>query len=117
MKVRLAVTTLLASLCAAAVTPATASGQTGFVKTLYVRDSDGLIFVDLFGWVDYGDYSPACPRAHSHWIVPDETTDSGQRLFATLLEALVTGHKIRIQGRHTCNRTSEGEDIESVEVR
>src|SRR5689334_871680 len=102
MKVRLAVTMLLASLSAAAVTPAIASGQTGFVKTLYVRDSDGLIFVDLFGRPDYGDYFPACPAASSHWIVPDETSDAGKRLFTALLEALVSGHKIRIQGRHTC---------------
>jgi hypothetical protein len=109
---------ILASLYAAAVTPAIAGGQTGFVKALYVRDSDGLIFVDLFGWVDYGGPFPACPTgAGPHWIVPDETSDSGKHLFATLLEALVSGHKVRIQGRNTCTRSSEGEDIESVEVR
>lgn len=115
MKSRLAVTIVLASLCAAAVAPAIAGSQTGYIKSLYVRDSDGLIFVDVFGWRDFEIYDGQCRR--SHWIVPNETTDSGKRLFATLLEALITGHKIRIQGNYTCTRSSEGEDIVSVEVR
>jgi hypothetical protein len=115
MKVRLAVTLILASLCAAVVTPAIAGAQTGFIKTLYVRDSDGLIFVDVFGWRDFDNYLGTCPR--THWIIRDESADSGKRLFATLLEALISGHKIRIQGKDTCTRSSEGEDIESVEVR
>jgi len=115
MNVRLTCAMLLASLCAPAVTPVIAGSQTGFVKTLYVRDSDGLIFVDIFGWRDFDNYVGSCNR--SHWIVPNERTDSGKRLFDTLLEALVSGHKIRIQGRDTCTRSSEGEDIVSVEVR
>jgi hypothetical protein len=115
MKSRLAVTMILASLCAAAVTPATAGSQTGYIKTLYVRDSDGLIFVDVFGWRDFDMYSGPCPT--SHWVIPNESTESGRRLFATLLQALITGHKIRIQGNYTCTRPSAGEDIVSVEVR
>lgn len=107
--------TMLAILCAVAATPAIAARQSGFVKDLYVRDSDGLIFVDLSGSIDFGDPHPCGTR--SSWIVPDETTDSGRRLFATLLAALISGHKVTIQGKDTCTRSSEGEDIQSVEVR
>lgn len=113
MKVRPAAM-VLASLCAVAVTPAIAAKQSGFVKDLYIRDSDGLIFVDLFGSVDFLDPHPC--GTQSSWIVPNEATDSGKRLFATLLAALISGHKITIQGKNTCSRSSTGEDIESVDV-
>ena len=114
MKVRLAAL-MLASLCAVAVTPAIAGKQSGFVKDLSVRDSDGLIQVNLFGNVDFGDQHPACGY-RSYWIVPNETTESGKRLFTTLLAALLSGHKITVQGKKTCTRWSDGEDIESVDV-
>ena len=106
---------MFACLCAVAATPAIAARQSGYVKDLYVRDSDGLIFVDLFGAVDFGNPHPCGTR--SSWIVPDEKTESGKRLFSTLLAALVAGHRITIQGKNTCTRSSEGEDIQSVEVR
>ena len=115
MRVRLAAV-LLASLCALAVRPAIAGTQTGFVKDLYVRDSDGLILVDLFGSVDFGDRHPACGWQR-YWIVPNETTNSGKRLFATLLAALISGHKITIHGKNTCGRWRDGEDIDTVGVK
>ena len=51
-----------------------------------------------------------------YWIVPNETTDSGKRLFATLLAALISGHRITIHGKNTCTRWPDGEDIETVGV-
>jgi len=113
MKIRPAAM-MLASLCAATVTPAIAAKHTGFVQNLYVRDSDGLISVDLTGGSDFLDTHP-CGTRYT-WVVPDETTDSGKRFFATLLAALISGNKITIQGKSTCTRSSEGEDIESVDV-
>ena len=115
MRVRLAAV-MLASLCAGAATPAIAGSQTGFVKDLYVRDSDGLIFVDLFGPSDFRVQHPACAW-RPYWIIPNETSDSGKRLFATLLAALISGHKVTIQGKDTCTRRPDGEDIDTVGVK
>ena len=111
MKVRLAV--MLANLCAVAATPAIAGTQTGLVKDVYIRDSDGLILVDLLGTATN---HPAC-ALQPYWIIPNETTDSGKRLFATLLAALISGHKITIHGKNTCSRWRDGEDIDTVGVK
>jgi hypothetical protein len=113
MKIRLAAA-MLASLCAVA-TPAFAAGQTGFIRDLYVRDSDGLILVDLFGPADFRVVHPAC-ASQTYWVIPSETTESGKRLFATLLAALIAGEKITIYGKNTCTRWANGEDIDTVGV-
>jgi len=113
MKVCLAV--MLTSLCAVATAPAIAGTETGFVKDIYVRDSDGVIVVDLFAsnWPPVNH--PAC-AFQPYWIIPDETSDSGKRLFATLLAAQVSGRKVTIRGKGTCSRWPDREDIEDVLV-
>ena len=110
MKVRLAV--MLASLCAVAATPAIAGTQTGLVKDVYIRDSDGLILVDVFGTATN---HPAC-ALQTYWIIPNETTDSGKRLYAMLLSAQLAGRSVTIQGKDTCTRWPDGEDIDVVGV-
>jgi hypothetical protein len=71
--------------------------------------------VDLFGPSDFRVLHPACAY-QPYWIIPNETTESGKRLFATLLAALVSGHKVTIQGKNTCSRWPDGEDIDTVGI-
>lgn len=113
MKVCLAV--MFASLCALATTPAIAGKDTGFVKSISVRDSDGLIFVDLLLSIPWPFNHPSC-AVKSYWIIPDETSDSGKRLFKTLLAAQLSGRLVTIIGKDTCSRWPDGEDIENVGI-
>src|SRR5262249_335528 len=99
MKARLALT--LALCCAVAVTPAIAGSQAGWVKDVYFRNSDGLILVDLVG--AYYAYHPAACVHQRYWIIPNETTDSGKRLYSTLLAALAFGYRVVILGKDTCS--------------
>lgn len=113
MKVRLAV--ILTSLGAVGTAPAFAGVETGFIKDLSVRDPDGLIQVSLvlpYSWP--GNHPPCAVRPY--WVVADETSEAGKRLFATLLAAQVAGHKVTIRGKNTCSRLPDGEDIEDVNV-
>ena len=108
---KLCVAVLLASLSALAVSPAIAGTQSGFVKSLYVRDSDGVILVDLTGT---GTLHPAC-ALQTYWVL-NETSQNAQRLFSMLLTAQTTGHVVTIVGKDTCNRWPDGEDIDTVGV-
>ena len=110
MKACLAV--LLASCCAAAVSPAIAGTQTGTVKDVYIRDSDGLILVNLAGT---HSARPACALL-TYWAIPNETTDSGKRLYALLLAAQLSGRTVIVIGKDTCSRWPDGEDIDTVGV-
>ena len=102
------------SLVLALVTlPAMAAGtQTGTVVNLFVRDSDGLIWVDVSGTASG---HPSCATA-TYWIIPSETTDTGKTLYATLLAAKLSGHSVTITGKNSCTRWFDGEDIEVVDV-
>jgi len=103
---------MLASLSVAAVSPAIAGQQSGFVKDIYVRDSDGLILVDLWGTASG---HPAC-ALQPYWIIADESSATGQRLYALLLTAEASGHPVTIIGKDTCSRWPDAEDIESVGI-
>lgn len=108
MKVRQAA--MLASLCVIGAMQAIAGSQTGLVKDVYIRDSDGLILVDLQG---IATLKPAC-ALRSYWIVPNEKTDSGKRLYTMLLAAQLAGRPVTINGKNTCTRWGDGEDIDTV---
>ena len=117
MKLCLAV--MLASICAVAVSPAIAGDQVGYVRDLYVRDSDGLIYVYLY--VSGGpSHSPDCvTNTHpvgGYWVIPNETTDTGRRLFSTLLAAQISNRFVKIEGKNTCSRWHDAEDIDTVDV-
>lgn len=101
---------LLASVCFVAVSPAIAGQQSGFVKDIYVRDSDGLILVDLWGTASG---HPTC-ALQTYWIIANESSETGKRLYAMLLTAEASGHPVTIIGKNTCNRWADGEDIDSV---
>src|SRR5262245_33366234 len=98
MKVRLAV--MLASLCTVAATSAIAGTQQGVVQDVYVRDSDGVVLVDISGTATL---HPAC-ALRSYWIVPNESSESGKRLYAMLLAAQLSGRTVKIKGKDTCTR-------------
>jgi hypothetical protein len=101
---------MLASLCGVAATQTIAGTQTGLVKDVYIRDSDGLILVDLTGTAVL---KPGC-ALRSYWIVPNEKTDSGKRLYTMLLAAQLAGRPVTIKGKDTCTRWGDGEDIDTV---
>jgi hypothetical protein len=108
MKARLAL--LLGGCCAVAASAAIAGTQTGQVKVIYARDSDGIIVVNLDGTA--ADH-PGCAQ-QPYWVVPNEKTDSGKRILALLLAAQLSGRYVTIRGKDTCTRWPDGEDIDSV---
>jgi hypothetical protein len=113
MKICLAL--MLTGLCTVATAPAIAGTDTGFVEDISVRDSDGLIVVNLLFELPRPFNHPAC-AVRPYWIIPDEASDSGKRLFKILLAAHVAGHRVTIRGKNTCSRVPDGEDIEDVNV-
>jgi hypothetical protein len=107
MKVR---ALMLATLCAASVSPAIAGTQTGFVKDIYIRESDGLILVDLFGTASG---HPVCAQ-QPYWVIPNESSETDKRLLALLLAAQLSSRYVTIIGTDTCSRWPDGEDIGTV---
>ena len=104
---------ILASLVTLAAPPAFAGEQFGNIVYLNIRDSDGLLWVGLSG---NPTGRPACAVGTRYWIIPNENTETGQRLYATLLAANMAGRAITITGKNTCTRWGDGEDIDFVEV-
>jgi hypothetical protein len=49
-------------------------------------------------------------------VLPNETSDTGQRLFSMLLAAQTSGHVVTIIGKDTCARWPDGEDIDTVGI-
>ncbi len=110
MKLCLAV--ILASLSAVAISPAIAGTQSGFVKDIYIRDSDGLVLVNLMGTASG---HPLCAQ-QTYWVLPNETSDTGKRLYSMLLAAQLSSRIVTIIGKDTCSRWADGEDIDTVGV-
>jgi len=103
---------MLAS-CFLALSPAMAGSQYGTVTQIFVRDSDGLLYVVLSG---SASGRAACASGTTYWMIPNETTDTGKRLYATLLAAEIAGRPVQIYGKNTCNRWVDGEDIDRIEL-
>jgi hypothetical protein len=104
---------MLASLCGVAASPAIAGTQTGFVKSIYARDSDGVVIVDLAG--NAASLHPTC-AVQTYWVIPNESSDSGKRLLTLLLSAQLSFRVVTIIGKDTCNRWGDGEDIDTVGI-
>jgi hypothetical protein len=102
----LAVAVLLSPLCIA-------GEAAGTVTALNVRDVDGLIYVQVSG---APTARPACASATTYFMIKAENTDSGKRLFATLLAAKLAGVAVRVYGANTCTRWADGEDILEVSL-
>lgn len=90
---------------------ASAGEVLGVVTTLLVRDSDGLVYVHLSG-TPTG--RPACAANTSYWMIPNENSEAGKKLYALLLGAKLAQQQVRIVGKTTCVRWGDGEDIDYV---
>jgi hypothetical protein len=85
------------------------AGQgTGTVSRLIVRDSDGLVYVTL-STPPTG--RPSCAAASTYWMIPNENSETGKKLYALLLSAQLAGRVVQIVGTNTCVRWGDGEDI------
>jgi hypothetical protein len=88
-----------------------AGNAVGVIDKLIVRDTDGLTYVQL-------TTSPAsrasCAAATTYWMIQNENSESGRKLYAMLLAAHLTGRTVSIVGTNTCVRWGDGEDIQYV---
>ena len=85
--------------------------QTGKVQTIIVRD-DGLHYVILEG-VAVG--KPACATI-GYWMIRDENSAAGKSQLSLFLMAQASGQPVHVEGRNTCTRWDDGEDISSVQI-
>ncbi len=92
---------------------ASASKQTGKVKNLIVRASDGLTYL----YLDSATPSdkPDC-AANPYWMIKDENSEVGKKQYSMLLAAHAAGRKISITGTGTCTRWGDGEDINAINL-
>lgn len=97
------------SICAAA----SAGEAVGIVTKLLVRDSDGLIYVHL-GTAPAS--RAACAANTSYWMIPNENSETGKKLYALLLGAKLAEQTVHIVGKNTCVRWGDGEDINYVNL-
>jgi hypothetical protein len=113
MTIRTCLSSLLAGIGLSLLQPAAAGTQTGTITNLIVRDSDGLVWVYLTG---SPSGRPACAASTLYWMIPNETSDTGKRMFAALLAAQIAGRVVIIHGKNTCARWGDGEDINQVQT-
>lgn len=97
---------LLASQC----NTAHAGTQSGKIKHLMVRASDGLV---LFELENTGAEKPAC-ATHSYWIIADEKSVTGKQQLAVLLAARASDQVVSISGSNKCTRWVDGEDVDLI---
>ena len=57
-----------------------------------------------------------CAAATSYWMIPNENSETGKKLYAALLAAQLAGRSVQVMGKGTCTRWGDGEDINWVEV-
>jgi hypothetical protein len=56
---------------------------------------------------------PSCATV-PYWIIKDENSNAGKKLFALLLLAKATGQTITVTGSGTCTRWFDGEDVDVI---
>jgi len=101
---------LIASLCF----EANAGIYTGKIATIYIRQSDGIVYVVVQG-TPTG--KPACATNSNHYVmIKDENSAAGKRLLAALLTAHSVGRTVQILGANTCTRWVDGEDIDELYI-
>jgi hypothetical protein len=84
--------------------------QTGTITYLTVRDSDGLTYFNLTG---ASSGKPAC-ATQAYWMIKNETTEAGKKIYALLLAAQASGATVIVTGYDTCTRWNEGEDVNTI---
>ena len=108
---RIALCLLIACACALPLV-AYAGTVTGTVDILIVRQSDGLTYVYMNGTPSG---KPAC-ATKAYWIIQDENSEAGKKLYALLLAAKASNSEIKIGGAGTCTRWPDGEDIAWIQL-
>lgn len=104
---------LAAALLLMLVFPAHAvSHQTGKVTELIFRSSDGLIYFFLSG---AAASKPVC-ATQQYWVIAHENSETGKRELALLLAARTSGMTITVNGRGTCSRWFDGEDVGLIAI-
>lgn len=88
-----------------------AGSQAGKVKSILVRD-DGLHYVILEG---VGSGKPACATI-GYWMIRDENSAAGKSQLSIFLMAQASDKSVYIEGRNSCTRWDDGEDISSVVI-
>jgi hypothetical protein len=88
-----------------------AGTATGTISNLWVRQSDGLAYVHSSA-TPTG--RPPCAQNTAYFMIKDENSVAGKRIFAVLLAAQVSGKRVQITGANTCVPWADGEDIELV---
>lgn len=83
----------------------------GTVSALIVRDSDGLTYVQVAGTIT--NRAP-CAASTVYWMIPNENSEAGKKLYAMLLGAKLAGSRVSIVGKNTCLRWGDGEDINYI---
>lgn len=91
------------------VTAAHAGSEVGVITELHARN-DGLVAFELSG--THAD-RPAC-ATHEYWIIQNENSAFGQRQFALLQQAYLSGRPVSVIGLGACPRWGDGEDVYNI---
>ncbi|NVJ60820.1 MAG: hypothetical protein HWE27_10530 [Gammaproteobacteria bacterium] len=109
MKSFIAIIFLLVSAC-----PLIAGQSIGYIDSIIVRDSDGLVYFTLKNEV-IETAKPAC-ATKTYWMIRDENSKTAEYQISQLLAAQMAGKKVTIYGHGACTRWGDGEDVNTVRV-
>jgi hypothetical protein len=59
---------------------------------------------------------PPCAAGTWYFMISNESSETGKKLYALLLGARFAGATVQIIGKNTCTRWGDGEDILYVQV-
>lgn len=91
-----------------------AGQSSGYVDSLLVRDSDGLVYFFLRDEVVLSE-KPSC-ATKKYWMVKSENSVAGKNQLSLLMAAQMAGKKVKVYGYHTCERWGDGEDVNTVQL-
>lgn len=94
------------------ISSALASDYTGKVENIIIRDSDGLVYIDLTG--SRSNDVPECAKNRNYMKIKNENSASGKRQLAMLMLAQASNRTVAIKRANTCTRWHDGEDIVMV---
>lgn len=90
-----------------------AGSQSGTVGYVIVRASDGLVYFTLKGGT-LND-RPDCATI-AYWMIKDENSNAGKQQYSMILAAHAAGKTVSVRGMNTCNRWSDGEDVNTIQI-
>lgn len=105
-------TALILSLFLVTSVGAAAGTASGNILMLIARTSDGLTYFTLSGATTG---APACATG-GYWMIPNENSDVGKRVYAAALAAKISGAQIQVVGTGTCTRWGDGEDVLELRI-